>query len=177
MTQQDLIFPDGITSADIAAPDHARRPLAFLPVAVLALILSLALAGLFGGGRAARKSVRTDAAVLSVTTPDVMRNGVSFETRIAITARRGIGDLVLAVPGGLWRDMTINAQMPQARDEKAEDGEFRFSYGRLKPGDTADIKIDGQVNPSLVAGTSGTIRALDGKTELAALPLSLKVLP
>jgi hypothetical protein len=173
----DLALPDGITRAELDAPGDIRRVSGLLPIVVLAIILGLALCGLFGGGKATRRIVRTEAATLAVTTPSVMRNGIYFETRIAVTARRDIGQLVLAVPESLWRDETISAQVPQASDETFEDGEFRFSYGKLKAGETFNVKIDGQVNPPLVAGNSGSIRALDGKAELAVMPLSIKVLP
>jgi len=39
------------------------------------------------------------------------------------------------------------------------------------------LKIDGQINPPRLGGSAGRIRLLDGEVELAALPISLKVIP
>ena len=50
------------------------------------------------------------------------------------------------------------------------------SYGH-GPGETLDIKIDGQINPSLFAGTQGRIELRDGERVLAAVPVEMTVLP
>jgi hypothetical protein len=73
--------------------------------------------------------------------------------------------------------MTINTMTPAPGEEQFKDGAFRFDYGPLKAGETLDIKIDGQINPPLFAGTRGQIALFDGERELAATPLHITVLP
>lgn len=67
--------------------------------------------------------------------------------------------------------------VPAPSEESFKDGAFRFDYGPLKPGESIDIKIDGQINPPLFAGTRGTVAVLDGERQLATIPLHITVLP
>jgi hypothetical protein len=73
--------------------------------------------------------------------------------------------------------MTINTMIPAPSEEKAGKGAFRFHYGALKPGDTLDIKVDGQINPPLFAGNSGSVELHDGDTPVARVPVEITVLP
>jgi len=54
---------------------------------------------------------------------------------------------------------------------------LRWSYGPMKAGDSLTIKIDGQINPPLFAGTHGAFMVYDGTRKLGALPLSIRVFP
>ena len=117
------------------------------------------------------------AATLAVTTPDRLRNGMLFETRISAQAKRPIEDAVIAIPSAMWRDMTVNTMVPAPAEEEFVAGEFRFHFGPLEPGETLTLKVDGQVNPPRYSSSSGRLRLLDGEAELAVLPLSLKVIP
>lgn len=136
-----------------------------------------ALLGVFGGGKARSIAADTPAARLEVHTPRVLRNGMFFETRVHLAAKAPIADAVVVVPASLWRDMTVNTMIPAPSEEKSEKGAFRFSYGAMKPGDTLDIKIDGQINPPLFAGNSGRIALHDGDRSLAHVPINFTVLP
>ncbi len=73
--------------------------------------------------------------------------------------------------------MTINTMIPAAREERAEAGAFHFEYGALRQGETLDIKVDGQINPPLFAGTRGSVGVLDGQILLTQIPLTITVLP
>ena len=174
MPDNAAIYPDGITPAD--ADGHGAR-LNWISLAVLGLVMAAALLGLFGGGKARGVIAEAPAARLEVHTPRVLRNGIFFETRIQVTARAPIADAVIVVPASLWRDMTINTMIPAPSEEKAEKGAFRFSYGQMKPGDVLDIKIDGQINPPLFAGNSGSVALHDGDRPLTGVPIEITVLP
>lgn len=149
----------------------------WLPLAVLGALMLAALLGAFGGGKSRPLTARATAASLEVVTPRVIRNGEFFEMRVRIEARQGLSKAMLVVPVNLWRDMTVNTMIPAPREEKAEHGEFRFDYGALRPGDVLDIKIDGQINPPLFTGTSGSVALTDGERILARIPLEITVLP
>lgn len=167
-------YPDGID------PRHAEGRGAnwnWLSLAVLGAVMLAALLGAFGGGKTRPLTVAAAEAQLDVATPRVIRNGEFFETRVRIEARRPIAKAVLVVPESLWRDMTINSMIPAPSEEKAEKGEFRFDYGAMKTGDVLDIKIDGQINPPLFAGTQGGVALYDGERRIAAIAFDIKVLP
>lgn len=168
-------YPDGIDPAHAEPRGGGWRR--WIAVLLLGAIILAALLGAFGGGKTRPVIVESDAARLEIRTPRVIRNGVFFETLIRVTARAPIEKAVIAVDATLWRDMTINTMIPAPSDESFKDGAFRFDYGPLKPGDTLDIKIDGQINPPLFAGTRGSVAVLDGERELAAIPLHITVLP
>lgn len=167
-------YPDGI------APEAAGARganLNWLSLAVLGAVMLAALLGLFGGGKARSLVADVPAARLELHTPRVLRSGMFFETRLYVTAKAPIADAVIVVPASLWRDMTINTMIPAPGDEQADRQAFRFSYGELKPGELLEIKIDGQINPPLFAGTYGTVELHDGERPLAAIPVEIAVLP
>jgi len=167
-------YPDGIAAA---AADGRGARFNWVSLAVLGAIMLAALLGAFGGGKARSMVADTAAATLELHTPRVLRNGTFFETRIRVTAKAPVADAVIVVPASLWRDMTINTMIPAPAEEKAEKGAFRFSYGELKPGDILDIKVDGQINPPLFAGNSGSVELHDGNRPIAAIPVEIAVLP
>ena len=86
-------------------------------------------------------------------------------------------DLVIAISAPLWRQMTINTMIPAASEESYSQGAQRFSFGKLEAGDSFRFKIDGQINPSLFAGTRGEIAVLDGDRRIVGTPVTMKVLP
>ena len=170
-------YPDGIGDEHAEKRTRLHRHANPLSVLILGALLLAALLGAFGGGKARPLALGGDVAALSVTTPRTLRNGEFFETRIGVTARADIAELVIAVPPELWRDMTINSMIPAASEESFKQDSFRFSYGPLRKGETIALKIDGQINPPLFAGTSGRIAVLDGERPIGAIPIDIVVLP
>ncbi|QCB55734.1 hypothetical protein E5675_15695 [Sphingopyxis sp. PAMC25046] len=140
-------------------------------------LLLTACLGLAGGQPSPRARADFALATLEVKTPGIIRNGEFFETEIEVRSKAGIEEAVLAVEPRLWRDMTINTMIPAAAEEEFRRGEFRFSYGPLEAGETLRIKIDGQINPPLFAGTDGAIAVYDGDRLIGRQPISIRVLP
>ena len=175
MTRTASPYPDGIDPVHAEPRGGAWRR--WIAILLLAGVMLAALLGAFGGGKVRPLIVENRGARLEVATPRVIRNGVFFETRLRVVARQPIDKAVITVDASLWRDMTINTMIPAPSEEQVKDGAFRFDYGSLKPGETLDIKIDGQINPPLFAGTRGRIALFDDERELAALPLRITVLP
>ena len=170
-------LPDGIGREALVLHPGRARLLSLLPLLVLGAILALALAGLFGGKTTDWRGVRNDTVELQAAVPQVMRSGVLFEFRFRITPRRRFEDLRLAISPELLRDFTINTTIPAPAEESSEEGLFHLSYGPVEAGETVEIKLDGQINPSLVWGTQGRIAVFDGDSELASMPLEIRVLP
>jgi hypothetical protein len=173
----ELSYPDGLS------PDHARRhdwrawASEWGSLLVLGGLMAAAMSGVLGGGRAERHAADLPRATLAATLPTRVRNGEMLEMRIEVAARADIADATIAVPPSLWRDITINTQIPAAGEEAFEDGAFRFRYGPLKAGERLAVKIDGQINPPLTRGTAGEIALYDGDTRIGAVPVAITVLP
>lgn len=170
-------FPEGVREDHAAPPRGLSRYASPLSLALLAALMALALSGMLGGAPNPTRSVATAAARLEVNTPRVIRNGEFFETRITVTPRRPIADLVLGVTPALWRDITVNTMIPAAAEEEYAGGAYRFSYGATDAGETLRIKIDSQINPSLFRGAAGHVIVYDGETPVAELTVRMRVLP
>ena len=170
-------FPDGIDDRNLHGGKLFSRHASPLSILLLGSLMALALFDVAGGGRSTPVTGDFGVATLTVHTPTTLRNGEFFETRIAIRAEADIDDATIAVTPGLWRDMTINTTLPSPSEESFEDGLLRWSYGPLRAGDTLQVKIDGQINPPLFAGTSGTLNLYDGHRRIGGLPLSIRVWP
>jgi len=165
--------PDGIREQHESNSRRANPG----PLLLLTLLLVAGLAGLFGGQPSVTRQAKSDAIAMTVRTPETLRNGMVFETIVEIVPRRPVRDLIVAVSDGLWREMTINTMLPAAGEESHKGGYHRFSFGSADTGQAFRFKIDGQINPPLFAGTRGEIAAFDGERRLAAVPVTIKVLP
>ena len=168
-------YPQGIEERHGTA--QGNRYASWWRLGILTLILVVALLGFLGGAPAPTVRATSDGASLAVTTPDRLRNGMFFETRMSAVAKRPIEDAVIAVPAAMWRDATVNTIIPAAAEEEFVDGEFRFHFGPLGVGERLGVKIDGQMNPPRFGSSSGRIRLLDGEAEVVAVPVTLKVIP
>ncbi len=168
-------FPDGIDATAMQSGGSARVILArFL---IFAVVLALALVGLFGGGRVSPRSVETAAVRLSLEAPDRVRNGNHYKVQLKVAARAPIAEPVIAVPAAMWRESTMNSLRPEPEEEAFRDGEYRFRFAPLAPGQSLVFKIDGQINPALYGRHSGNYRLLDGDRELARIESRLTVIP
>lgn len=174
---QNASYPDGLTAGH--GPGAKLPPLLvrLLPTLFLGVVIGASFTGIYGGLKNPEHRAEGDAAALTVNAPSVLRNGEFFEMRFRIEADAPIQDATLAIDETYLRDITVNTMIPQAEKEEAKNGTFNFSYGPLDAGEQIDIKLDGQINPALFAGTRGLVVVLDGETELAQLPMRLTVLP
>lgn len=169
--------PDGIYEGLDDPVRGLKRWANAIVLMLLGAIVALGLSGALGGRNGEVLALTAPEATLAVETRPTLRNGEFFETRLRVSAARPVGDVVIAISPGVWRDMTINSFIPAPAEEKAEDGAFAFSFGPLDAGKTLDIKIDGQINPASLGGTAGTIALRDGERTLAERPLAIRVLP
>lgn len=172
-----LRFPDGLTDRHLRRGTRWGSGASPMAILVLGALIVAAMVGLLAGGKSHPQTVVAPEAQFTVSTPRIMRNGIFFETRIAITARAPLADATLLVSHDLWRDMTINTVVPAPIEEESRNGRFALHFGPIAAGETRMVKIDGQVNPPLFAGTRGTLALADGEREIAALPLRITVLP
>ncbi len=170
-------FPEGIDATHVGPFGGVRAhasPLAFI---LLGSLLALAMTGMLGGAPAPATVTHAPAADLQIKLARPLRSGLFFETHVRVVARHDIAEPVIGIDASLWRDLTINSQVPAPSDERFKDGQYRFAYPSMKAGDTLEIKIDGQTNPPLVGRLDGSLDLFDGKTRLAGTHLSITVLP
>jgi len=175
-SDQRLERPDGLGER-LVQRGLWHRHASPITLVILGTVLVLAFAGFAGGQPSPRNESNFGRAALSIKTPKIIRNGEFFETDIVIRTTAPIDDAVLAIDATLWRDMTINTMIPAPADEEFKEGAFRFSYGPLDAGETLRVKIDGQINPPLFAGTRGGIAIYDSERLIGRQPVSIKVLP
>ncbi len=171
-----LKWPDGL-GEPLVRKGLWHRHASPITLVMLGAMLVLAFAGFAGGQPSPRRESDLGSATLGIKTPTIIRNGEFFETDIVIRAAAPIDDAVLAIDADLWRDMTINTMLPSPAEEEFKERAFRFSYGPLGAGETLRVKIDGQINPPLLAGTNGHIALYDGERLVGRQVLRIKVLP
>lgn len=170
-------YPDGLADDHAVADRGFRRHASPVSILLIGALLLAAMLGLLGGSRTRAVAASGAAAELSVVTPQILRNGLFFETRIVVRARIAIARPTLAIGATLWRDMTINTQFPDAKEQGFKNGSYTFEYAPLRAGDTLELKFDGQINPPLTVGTSGRVALSDGERPLVSLPVAMTVLP
>ena len=173
----DADRPDGIGPSQIdESPSRFGHAARLLSLVVLGTVVALGLSGVLGG-RDALLQATGDGVEVSVRTPQVIRNGQFFETTLQVTAQRDIDTLVLRIPPALWRDFTVNSAVPAAAEEGFEDGDYAFTFDRLKAGDRFETKFDLQINPDATGHRQGAIGVFDGERRLATVPVQIRVLP
>lgn len=156
-------------------PAHHRWMTA-LTLLLLGAVLAAGLSGMLGGAEDNR-SAQGDAADLVIRGPAAVRNGEYLEFEVRMMAHRDIANAALEVDAGFWRNITVNTMIPAPEREEYRNGVMRFEFGPLRQGESAAVKIDGQVNPHRFGPSHGRFALLDGDVELASLDRPLRVVP
>ncbi len=174
--RQSPAYPQGIDKSHLSAKGWHRHanPASLIGIG---LLLAIALAGVFGGQPHPTRTIQTPSATVTLQFPEILRNGEFFEMRATIKAKRPFKDVRLGISSTYWRDLTINTMIPGPSEEGSEGGQYRFSYGPLNKGESVKVKIDGQVNPPMFAGTQGELTVLDGDAVVVNIPVKLRVYP
>jgi hypothetical protein len=169
------IYPDGLGEENVRPVAAWRRHASPFGLVVFAIVVTLALGGLFGRERT--WSADASGVRLEVHTSEIIRNGEFFEMRVRVAGDEGIGELVIGVDDGIWEDVTVNTMIPAATEETNEDGETRFTFAELPAGTGFLLKVDMQINPDILGGNDGRVTIYDGDRELVSTPISIMVLP
>ncbi len=171
--------PDGILRPHTQPRGGLSRHASPLSLLVLGTVVSLGLSGVLGHAGMQRDTYRSDAAShsLDVEMPTTIRTGDFYETRLRVRAGADIAKLQIAVPASLWREVTINAMVPQPESESSDGEQFQFDFGPLAAGKERLVKISAQVNPRLHGTVSGELEVMDGDRVLLRAPRQLRVLP
>ena len=168
--------PDGIDSKNLQPDSALHGHSSLVSLGILGAILAWGISG-FAGDRLVDHAIDNDAGRFEVKVPGVVRCGNVIESRIHLTAKRRIAKLVIAVDTTLWRQITTNSMVPAPGSEASAKGRHRFTYDPIDAGQTFDLQIQQQINPSLFGINHGRIAFFDGDEPLADLALDIKVLP
>lgn len=159
------------------APRHRRLTRDMLAALVIGLPLAAAMLGLLGGNDPATATIRSPAAQLSVTAPQVLRSGNWFEVEMQVVPTADVADLTIAIDRELWRRLSIDTMVPDAESAESLDGRYRYHFGPVKRGQPFALKIDGQIQPDGARRLEGRVVTGDGERQAASMPVGITVLP
>lgn len=144
---------------------------------VLVLFILLAATGQFGQSPSTRES-SSQAADLRVSTPDRLRGGLVFQTRVDVAARGAIAHPTIVLDGGWFDGMTLNSVQPAPADQAPADGGSTFVYSQLAAGQTLTVWFEWSVNPTNLSWRRPlTLRLDDGSQTLITQHATITVLP
>jgi hypothetical protein len=146
-------------------------------VTVLAVLVALGLANVFGQAMTASEASSREATV-RVEAPSALRGGLLYQVVIRVTARSALHEPELQLSNGWFSGLTTNAEVPQPSSQSSKLGGPSFSLGSMQPGDQRTVRIYFQVNPTTVAWRrSVDVELDDGATEVLTVHRSITVYP
>jgi hypothetical protein len=168
-------YPDGIEARHGGDGNHAFTR--WIGLAVLGIFLALGLSGRLGGWNEGPRSAERAGMSLSIEMPTTLRSGQVFEIWVKIEGDRPIDKPTIAFFAPYMRNLTINTVMPEGAEHTYAGEAFMLGYDRLDAGKPLQVKLDGQVNPTLGGGHDGWVELRDGETPLVRIPLEQEILP
>jgi len=145
---------------------------------LLALIafLILALLNVFGQ-RATTSSTTAPAATLAIRSPDTLRSGLIFQTRLRILATQEIKDAIVVLSPEWIEGITFNTIEPSPIGEASKNGSLSFDLGHIPQGQEYSLYIQMQVNPTTFGSRTEETRLFDGQTLLLTSSRDVRIFP
>jgi hypothetical protein len=147
--------------------------------ATLVVFVAIAVLGLLDvfGQAESNSATSAPAAVVRVRAPEAVRGGLLFQSRIEIRALQAIDHPRLLLDRGWLEGMQVNSIEPSAMGETTRDGRLVLSYDGLAAGDTLDIWLQFQVDPTNVGHRSYAIELDDAENAIASVHRKITVFP
>lgn len=146
-------------------------------IGALLVVVVLALGGTFGQ-EPSRSSAAAPDADVTVRAPKHLRGGLFYQGRIDITARTRLAVPTVALAAGWTEQMQLNTIEPAPTAERSRHGELLLSFAPLPAGEQLTVWLQFEVNPTNSSGRRDqTVRVLDGRRTLVALPRKVTVYP
>jgi hypothetical protein len=145
-------------------------------VALFVGVAALALWGVFGQPER-DLTARGGGATMVVSSPDSVRGGLYFQSRIDITTTVAIEHPRLVLDTGWIEGLQVNSIEPAAESETSRDGKVVLSYGGLAPGDRLRVWLQFQVDPTKPGRRPDGVELDDETTRLVRIDRDLTVLP
>jgi hypothetical protein len=146
-------------------------------IAVLTAYVVLAALNTFGQ-QPQSSSAAGPAVQLHLSTPERLRSGLIFQTRVDVAATRRIARPTLVLGGGWFDGMTLNSYQPPASSQSSRGSAVTFTYPALAAGAHMTAWFEWSVNPTNLAWSRSEPIALDdGTAPLVSLAPNVTVFP
>ena len=142
----------------------------------LTVFLILAFLNVFGQ-RSTTSSTTASAATLAIHSPDTLRSGLVFETRVRIFATREIKDAIVVLSPEWIEGITFNTVEPSPVGEASRNGWLSFDLGHIPQGQEYSLYLQMQVNPTTFGGRTEEVRLFDGQTLLLTSSRDVTIFP
>lgn len=142
----------------------------------LTAFLILALLNVFGQ-RATTSSTTAPAATLAIRSPDTLRSGLVFQTRLRILATQEIKDAIVVLSPEWIEGITFNTIEPSPIGEASKNGSLSFDLGHIPQGQEYSLYIQMQVNPTTFGSRTEETRLFDGQTLLLTSSRDVRIFP
>ena len=143
---------------------------------VLTAFVILAFLNVFGQ-RATTSSTTAPAATLAIRSPDTLRSGLIFQTRLRILATQEIKDAIVVLSPEWIEGITFNTIEPSPIGEASKDGSLSFDLGHIPQGQEYSLYIQMQVNPTTFGSRTEETRLFDGHTLLLTSSRDVRIFP
>jgi hypothetical protein len=137
-------------------------------LAVIAVLPVLALLNIFGQ-RPQRIEAQAPAAGLTLSTPNRIRGGLLFQSKITVVARQRLAQPKIVLDQGFLNGLTVNTIEPQASQELNRDGRLVLEYDAIAAGEQLTVWIQYQVNPTTVGSRTQRVELDDGQTPITTI--------
>lgn len=146
---------------------------------LLLLLVIFVLLGLLNvfGQRPVSASASSDAASLKVYAPSAVRGGLLWEARFTIRANRELKDATVVLSSGWFEGNTLNTVEPSPIGEGSRNGSLTFALGHIPRGETHDLYLQFQTNPTNIGRRNADTQLQDGEKLLLSVHRRLTVFP
>jgi hypothetical protein len=170
--------PEGLDpSRDVALEGRGAHPVVRRTIlAILGAIVLLALLNVFGQ-RPQTSRARAPFARHEVQSPERLRGGLIFQTRITVQARTRIAHPTLVMQHGWFESMSVNSIVPDPTSQSTDGGTVRLGFPAIDAGHSATIWFYFQVNPTNLGRRSEDVVLEGGPGQRVAVRRSVTVLP
>jgi hypothetical protein len=158
---------------------HGRNIEPWFRRAGLVLLLgvcALGLANIFGQHTHV-VSVDSAAAKLTVETPSGARGGLIYQSIFRIDAHRDLEKPTLVLDPGWFDGLTINTVQPDAAQWGEQEGRNTLTLPELSAGDHFVLRLQYQVNPTVLGHRAQNVVLQDGSALLLTLEHAQTIFP
>lgn len=172
------VLPDYLDRSD-HLDLHGRNVEPWFRRAGLLVLLGICALGLanFFGQHTHELSVDSAAAKLTVETPGAARGGLIYQTMFTIEAHEELSEPTLHLDPGWFDGLTINTVQPDAVEWGQQEQRNTLRLPSLASGEKFVLRLQYQVNPTVLGRRSQDVVLTDGATELVRLDHAQTLFP
>jgi hypothetical protein len=122
-------------------------------------------------------SVDAAAGKLTVETPRAARGGLIYQTIFRIDAHRDLAKPTLVLDPGWFDGLTINTVQPDSVSWGHRNGRNTVTMGPIAAGDHFVLRLQYQVNPTVLGHRTQNVVLADGDSDLATLEHAQRIYP